>query len=142
MVARVKVAARATDLAGSGALPCNPSQESECLARTAGRFFAIARKRYLGIEMPRSSILAALLTGVIALIAASAGADEPAPIVAPAAPTPTVQTPAPVKTGKERLSSKASDEQRVDNCKVPPKLRGTAVRSDSCEVKNQTIPTN
>ena len=93
--------------------------------------------------MPRpNGVLTALLTGAFTVIAASVGADEPAPIVAPAAPTPTVQTPAPVKTGKERLSSKASDEQRVDNCKVPPELRGTTVRSDTCEGKNQAIPTN
>jgi hypothetical protein len=31
-------------------------------------------------------------------------------------------------TVKERLSSKARDEQRVDNCKVPPALRGTTPR--------------
>lgn len=28
-----------------------------------------------------------------------------------------------VLTGKERLGSKASDPQRVDDCKVPPELR-------------------
>ena len=38
----------------------------------------------------------------------------------------------PVKTGKERLSDKASDEQRVDNCKVPPDRRGPRPRPDSC----------
>ena len=30
----------------------------------------------------------------------------------------------PTRTAKERLGRKASDEQRVDNCKVPPALRG------------------
>jgi len=49
---------------------------------------------------------------------------------------------APTRTGKERLGGKASDEQRVDNCKVPPELRGTTVRPDACESKSQTIPTN
>ncbi|HEY7661946.1 MAG TPA: hypothetical protein VH934_02360 [Xanthobacteraceae bacterium] len=39
---------------------------------------------------------------------------------------------APVGTGKERLGSKASDEQRVDNCKVPPALRGPKPRPDEC----------
>ena len=29
----------------------------------------------------------------------------------------------PVRTGKERLSDKGSDEQRVDDCKVPPERR-------------------
>ena len=36
----------------------------------------------------------------------------------------------PVKTSKERLSDKASDEQRVDNCHVPPQRRGAVVRPD------------
>lgn len=34
------------------------------------------------------------------------------------------------KTLKERLSNKASDEQRVDNCRVPPDRRGTTPRPD------------
>ena len=38
----------------------------------------------------------------------------------------------PARTGKERLGGKASDEQRVDNCKVPPDRRGTPPRPDSC----------
>ena len=35
-------------------------------------------------------------------------------------------------TGKERLGEKWKDEQRIDNCKVPPDKRGTKPRSDSC----------
>jgi hypothetical protein len=35
------------------------------------------------------------------------------------------------KTGKERLSDKASDEQRVDDCKVPPSRR-TRARPVAC----------
>ena len=38
----------------------------------------------------------------------------------------------PVRTGKERLSDKASDEQRVDDCKVPPERRGSRPRPDAC----------
>jgi hypothetical protein len=38
--------------------------------------------------------------------------------------------PAATRTVKERLSSKASDQQRVDNCKVPPQLRGPKPRPD------------
>jgi len=39
----------------------------------------------------------------------------------------------PTRTAKERLGSKASDEQRVDNCKVPPPaLRGSKPRPDEC----------
>ena len=37
-----------------------------------------------------------------------------------------------VKTGKERLGEKANDEQRVDNCKVPPERWGNTPRSPSC----------
>lgn len=39
---------------------------------------------------------------------------------------------APTRTGKERLGGKASDEQRVDNCKVPPDRRGATSRPDAC----------
>jgi hypothetical protein len=39
---------------------------------------------------------------------------------------------APVRTGKERLGNKWSDEQRVDNCKVPPDKRGTKARPTAC----------
>jgi hypothetical protein len=39
---------------------------------------------------------------------------------------------APIRTGKERLGGKASDEQRVDNCKVPPDRRGATPRPDTC----------
>lgn len=77
-----------------------------------------------------------------ALMAAPLAADEPATTEVPAAQPSSEQTSAPVKTGKERLSSKASDEQRVDNCKVPPELRGTTVRPDTCENKDQPVPTN
>jgi Protein of unknown function (DUF2380) len=38
----------------------------------------------------------------------------------------------PSRTAKERLGSKASDEQRVDNCKVPIDLRGPKSRPDEC----------
>ena len=38
----------------------------------------------------------------------------------------------PVRTDKERLGGKASDEQRVDNCKVPLDLRGPIPRPDNC----------
>jgi hypothetical protein len=34
------------------------------------------------------------------------------------------------KTSKERLSDKAADEQRVDNCRVPLERRGPVPRPD------------
>ena len=39
---------------------------------------------------------------------------------------------APTRTGKERLGGKASDDQRIDNCKVPPDRRGATPRPDTC----------
>jgi ribosomal protein L27 len=38
----------------------------------------------------------------------------------------------PIRTAKERLGVKASDEQRVDNCKVPIELHGAKSRPDEC----------
>jgi hypothetical protein len=38
----------------------------------------------------------------------------------------------PTRTGKERLGGKASDPQRVDNCKVPLDQRGSTPRPDNC----------
>jgi hypothetical protein len=35
-------------------------------------------------------------------------------------------------TGKERLSRKWMDEQRIDNCKIPPDKRGAKPRSSAC----------
>lgn len=37
-----------------------------------------------------------------------------------------------VLTGKERLGEKWKDEQRLDNCKVPPDKRGSKPRPDIC----------
>ena len=51
----------------------------------------------------------------------------------------------PTRTGKERLGGKASDEQRVDNCKVPFELRGPSLRPDDCAAthpaENSAYPT-
>lgn len=41
------------------------------------------------------------------------------------------------KTSKERLSDKAADEQRVDNCRVPVERRGTTPRPDCAAGSNQ-----
>ena len=68
---------------------------------------------------------AAVLIAAMALVVASAAA----PSRAGAGGDVEVE---PVRTGKERLGGKASDEQRVDNCKVPPDLRGPKPRPDQC----------
>jgi CO/xanthine dehydrogenase Mo-binding subunit len=41
---------------------------------------------------------------------------------------------APTETLKERLNDKASDEQRVNNCKVPKERRDAKPRPEDCEV--------
>ena len=65
-----------------------------------------------------------------AAIALSSGVAQAQP--AAAAGPPASDAPAPVRTGKERLGNKWSDEQRIDNCKVPPDKRGTKARPDTC----------
>jgi len=85
----------------------------------------------------RNAIAATVILGASVLCAGPLEADEPVQTTAPTAQT---VEPAPVKTGKERLSGKASDEQRVDNCKVSPELRGSRPRSDSCENKTHRSP--
>lgn len=37
-----------------------------------------------------------------------------------------------VKTAKERLGKKYTDNQRVNNCKVPIEKRGSKLRPDQC----------
>jgi hypothetical protein len=45
-----------------------------------------------------------------------------------------------LKTSKERLSNKAADEQRVDNCRVPLDQRGNAPRPDCGEREPARAP--
>ena len=56
----------------------------------------------------------------------------PLPALAAEQKPPPAAPHAEVETLKERLSDKASDEQRVDNCNVPPEKRGTKKRPDTC----------
>jgi hypothetical protein len=53
-------------------------------------------------------------------------------IQALAAPIPAAADQATVLTSKERLSDKASDEQRVNDCKVPP-MKRTRPRPTDCQ---------
>ncbi len=48
-----------------------------------------------------------------------------------AEPEPRPRQPQPPRTAKERLSGKDSDEQRVNDCKVPPERR-TRPRPAAC----------
>jgi hypothetical protein len=51
---------------------------------------------------------------------------------APGAETNSSSSPPEVLTGKERLGEKWKDEQRIDNCNVPPDKRGPKPRPDTC----------
>jgi hypothetical protein len=44
------------------------------------------------------------------------------------------------QTLKERLSDKASDAQRVDNCHVPPERRGAVPRPDCPTTSKDGLP--
>jgi hypothetical protein len=88
-----------------------------------------------------SKISLGSLAGVIAAVAimavvSSAPAQHPAPdteAATAAAPPDAQEALRPkVRTGKERLGPKWTDEQRVDNCKVPVDKRGTTPRPDAC----------
>ena len=73
-------------------------------------------------------LLASLLTIGFAL-SASAQDGQPGP------PRPDAASPAEVPatlTGKERLGTKWTDEQRIDNCNVPIDKRGTKPRPSTC----------
>ena len=73
---------------------------------------------------------------LVVLIAAPefvrAQATEPATPSATSAATNAATSGSDSLTLKERLGAKWKDEQRVDNCKVPPEKRGTKPRPDSC----------
>ncbi len=71
------------------------------------------------------AVLHAALLAALLPTAGAAQSREP-----PRQPPQAVPAPAP-KTAKERLSGKHSDEQRVDDCKVPPERR-TRPRPTAC----------
>jgi hypothetical protein len=66
---------------------------------------------------------------VVALLFDPARAQDAA--IAPMPNPP--QATATMRTQTLKEGDKASDEQRVDNCKVPVERRGTKVRPDGCE---------
>jgi hypothetical protein len=74
--------------------------------------------------LPRRGLLVlSLLIGVA--VSAQAGDGKPAA-------DGSKDTPPAVRTGKERLGPKWSDEQRIDNCNVPVDKRGTRPRPSAC----------
>ena len=84
--------------------------------------------------MRRSSLALIVQAGIMAL-AVSAFAQDRAPAGNDRTQTPGTAAPSPARptellTAKERLSEKWTDEQRVDNCKVPIDKRGPKPRPD------------
>ena len=65
----------------------------------------------------RMTLVAAALLAMQMMLVADVGYAQAAPAV---------------RTVKERLSSKVSDDQRINNCKVPVELRGARPRPDAC----------
>lgn len=74
----------------------------------------------------------ALLIVAIALATVPLRAEDRPPNAPPSGDATTAPSGATL-TGKERLAGKWMDEQRVDNCKVPPDKRGPAPRPDCSE---------
>jgi hypothetical protein len=83
------------------------------------------RQQAVRKEMSMRAIIAFVMLGCIAAAgSAQASQYEAGPSTAPAQPTA-------LKTGKERLGEKATDEQRVDDCQVPSGRR-TRERPTAC----------
>jgi hypothetical protein len=72
------------------------------------------------------------LIGVALILHAASAAAQDDRKPPPASVTTQASTTEPPETLKERLSDKASDAQRVDNCKVPVDRRGPMVRPEGC----------
>jgi hypothetical protein len=83
-----------------------------------------------------NNALVAIVGMIIASLLGSARAQD----AAPAPNLPKAATTMRPQTLKERLGDKASDEQRVDNCKVPVERRGTKVRPNGCEHEVNPAP--
>ncbi len=78
-------------------------------------------------------LLCGIVSTMMSLQAKAAEAQEANP--------PRTEASAPAgKTGKERLGGKATDEQRVDNCKVPPAQWGPKTRPSSCSSGSSSMP--
>ncbi|HEX3501010.1 MAG TPA: hypothetical protein VHT04_16950 [Stellaceae bacterium] len=78
----------------------------------------------------RNSLLASMVA--VALVAGAAGCFAQSGGKPPTPPVAEAPANGEVETLKERLSDKASDEQRVDNCKVPLDRRGAKPRPEGC----------
>ena len=79
--------------------------------------------------MDRPAVIAILLLGSATIFGACADPTAPAPPIGLGAAAVSSGEDG-AKTLKERLSDKASDEQRIDNCGVPLDRRGPLPRPD------------
>jgi hypothetical protein len=70
------------------------------------------------------------------LVLAQLSASTPSTDAAIATPRAGAEAAPPAETLKERLSDKASDEQRVDNCRVAADRRGATPRPDCTPVSS------
>ena len=77
--------------------------------------------------MPSSTLLAARVRALAMVLAVGLAAPDAAPLADGVG-----SHDQPTRPAKERLGVEASDEQRVDNCKVPPDLRGPKPRPERC----------
>jgi hypothetical protein len=98
--------------------------------RARPSFNLIERKVITEFRMCRIALVASAGT-IIAFLVGLTHAEDTARAPMPAVPQ--AMTAPPQQTLKERLGDKASDEQRVDNCKVPVERRGTKIRPADCE---------
>jgi hypothetical protein len=76
--------------------------------------------------MPGTTALTLLVVAQLSVAASPAATPIPRDATTPG-----------TETLKERLSDKASDEQRVDNCHVAPERRGDKKRPDCAVSKEQ-----
>ena len=82
--------------------------------------------------MPCARSVAAVVAAVIACAPIPAFSRPHLIVAGPPSGSAEETDGAPVRTGKERLGEKWTDEQRLDDCKVPPDKRGTSLRPTSC----------
>ncbi|HXT80441.1 MAG TPA: hypothetical protein VN702_12805 [Acetobacteraceae bacterium] len=85
---------------------------------------------FFNLRLPAMLFLPVLLP----VVASPSRAQTLVPTAAAHAAATAIATPAPRKTltGKERLGEKWTDEQRINNCKVPADKRGTTPRPAAC----------
>jgi hypothetical protein len=141
MTLLLAVSSRKTGVTGTVFLARALSSESilriarnrrEDFRRRAAR---VVRQQPVGDRTMRIIGLTLLALAPLSLSPASAADTAPTP---PRAETPARAATPEVETLKERLSDKASDEQRVDNCRVAAERRGATPRPDCAATRSSS----